>query len=184
MLSLTPKLAAARTGLARKLAITASYLRFGIILLAIATVVILALVLGESKPKQPPQSNAVMSACGPYRKDGNVVIDGQKIVVEIAKNSTEFAKGLGGRPCILPNQGMFFAFNKPGRYPFWMKDMKFPIDIIWIGTSHKVVYMEINESPSTYPDSFENQTAAQYVLELKANQSKVLHMVLGTSVSF
>ena len=170
--------------MAHKPSIATSYLRFGIILVAIVVVIILALVVGESKPKQSPHSNAVMSACGPYRKDGTVVVDSQKIDVEIAKNSAEFAKGLGGRSCILPDQGMFFAFNKPGRYPFWMKEMKFPIDIIWIGTNHKVVYMEINKSPSTYPDSFENQAPAQYVLELKANQSKVLHMVLGTSVSF
>ena len=171
--------------MARKLALAAGYLRFGGILAPIAVVVVLALVLGESKPQQSSShSNAVTSACGPYRTDGTIQINGARIYTEVAKNSAEFTKGLGDRPCILPDQGMLFSFTKPGRYPFWMKDMKFPIDIIWIAANHKVVAMEINESPSTYPDRFENQAPAQYVLELKANQSKALHIAIGTPVSF
>jgi uncharacterized protein len=80
---------------------------------------------------------------------------------------------------------MFFAFTKPGQYPFWMKGMKFPIDIIWITSTHQVAAIEVNESPSTYPASkFVNKIPAQYVLELKANRSKELRMAIGTAVSF
>jgi uncharacterized membrane protein (UPF0127 family) len=151
------------------------------LVLAIAGLAI-ATAKDQAKPKV---AKVPSSACGPYRHDGTVVIDGQKIQTEVAKNSAEFDKGLAGRPCILPNQGMFFAFTKPGQYPFWMKGMKFPIDIIWITSTHQVAAIEVNESPSTYPASkFVNKIPAQYVLELKANRSKELRMAIGTAVSF
>lgn len=156
-----------------------------VILVVVAAAIAVALTVGDTKPKAPakPKLQANM-ACGPYRQDGNVVIGGQKINVEIPKNSSEFEKGLGGRPCILPNQGMFFSFNRPGQYPFWMKDMKFPIDIIWITSAHRVAAIEVNESPRTYPDKFVNKTPAQFVLELKANRSKELNVSIGTVVAF
>ncbi len=66
-----------------------------------------------------------------------------------------------------------------------MKDMKFPIDIAWISPDKKVVGLEIDVEPSTYPDSFVNKDQpAQYVLELKANRSKTLNINLGTPVKF
>jgi uncharacterized membrane protein (UPF0127 family) len=163
-----------------------NYIRLAIVLLAVAAVVI-ALVIGgdESKTaKKTKPAPTTSSPCGPYRNDGNVLIDGQKITVEIARNAAEFDKGLGGRPCILPNQGMWFAFKAPGHYPFWMKDMKFPIDIVWITSTHRVAAIEVDEQPNTYPDKFVNQIPAQYVLELKANRSKELHMEIGTPVTF
>jgi uncharacterized membrane protein (UPF0127 family) len=156
----------------------------GIVLLAIVAG---ALLIGGGEPKSKPKvaDNTVQTACGPYRNDKAVTIGSTDIKAEVPKNSTEFAKGLGGRPCILPDQGMLFAFAKPGHYAFWMKDMKFPIDIIWIGADHKVAAMEINESPSTYPDKFINKDRlAQYVLELKANRSTELGLTLGSVVNF
>ncbi len=156
-----------------------------IIVLAIVVAVIVALTIGGSKPKTSTLSkNTVNTACGPYRNDGSVVINGQKITIEIAKDSQEFDKGLAGRPCIPANQGMFFAFNRAGQYPFWMKGMKFPIDIIWITSAHRVAAIEINESPKTYPDKFVNKAPAQYVLELKANRSTELNLKIGTTVVF
>jgi uncharacterized membrane protein (UPF0127 family) len=169
----------------RKPRINPNYLAPAIILVVAAVVLVVVLVVGESKPKVAvkPKLQAD-TACGPYRQDGSVIINGQKINVEIPKNSDEFEKGLAGRPCILPNQGMFFAFKKDGQYPFWMKGMKFPIDIVWITSTHRVAAQEINESPKTYPDKFVNKIPAQYVLELKANRSKELRMEIGSTVQF
>jgi len=139
--------------------------------------------LGETKPQS--KNTAAVSVCGPYRNDKTVTINGQQIQAEIASSATERQKGLSGRPCILPNQAMLFTFSQPGHYSFWMKDMKFPIDIAWISPDKKVVGLEIDVEPSTYPDSFVNKDQpAQYVLELKANRSKTLNINLGTPVKF
>lgn len=152
----------------------------------IIAAVIIALSVGEKKPAKPVTTKdvTVQSACGPYRRDGAVIIDSQKINVEVVRNQNELQKGLAGRPCILPDQGMLFAFTKAGQYPIWMKGMKFPIDIVWITPERKVAAIEVDESPATYPDKFLNKIPASYVLELKANRSTELHMKIGTSIQF
>ncbi len=155
---------------------------------AVAVIVIIAvtiaLIVGETKP-QTHKNNQVSSACGPYRKDVVIHINGQSFDTEIAKSSTEFAKGLGGRPCILSDQAMLFSFRQPGHYAFWMKDVKFPIDIVWISSDHKVAGVEIDVQPSSYPDKFVNRdNLAQYVMEVKANRAKDLHIDIGTPVQF
>ena len=165
-----------------------SSVRFGVIGLLILAFVIVAVVTAKDDSK-PKAAKAPASACGQYRKDGSVMINGQTFETEIAKNSAEFEKGLGGRPCILDNQAMLFGFTKPGQYKFWMKDMNFPIDILWINSVHRVAAIEIDVQPSTYHSQnpyFINdpQHPAQYVLEINANQSKKLNIKLGTSVSF
>lgn len=61
-----------------------------------------------------------------------VMINDTKIKIELADDSTKRAKGLGGRSSLASDSGMLFSFPKTGNYSFWMKGMKFPIDIIWI----------------------------------------------------
>ena len=122
--------------------------------------------------------------CGPYRSDKTASINSKAIKAEVVSTQAERAQGLSGRPCIETNQGMLFVFDKPGRYPFWMKDMQFPIDIVWIDADHKVVGLDINVDPSTYPDYFVAEKLAQYVLELQANRAKDLKVDLGTQVAF
>lgn len=61
-----------------------------------------------------------------------VVINDTKITVELADNQAKRAKGLGGRDSLASNSGMLFIFPQAGQFPFWMKGMKFSIDIIWI----------------------------------------------------
>jgi uncharacterized membrane protein (UPF0127 family) len=163
----------------------------GFIILAIVAAIIVALVVGADEKSTPKSAgkNVQNTACGPYRNDRQVTIGNQAFNVEIARNQTEFAKGLAGRPCILPNQGMLFAFTQQGQYPFWMKGMNFPIDIVWINSAHKVAALEIGVEPSTYHSRnpyFENDPKhlAQFVLEIKANRARELHVTLGTPVNF
>lgn len=161
-----------------------------IILILVILVVGAALLIGGSQQpanKKPPKSSnaqVVNTSCGPYRKDGVVSVNGSQINVETAAGSKELAKGLSGRPCIESNWGMLFDFAKNGQFPIWMKDMNFPIDIAWIDSSHKVVALEINFKPSTYPERRVNQNPARYVLELPANKSKELNMDIGTLIHF
>lgn len=156
-----------------------------------------ALVVGSSdnsKPKTNTAHQNVNAGCGPYRKDGVVSINGRFFNVETVGRTADLVKGLSGRPCILPNWGMLFDFHKEGQYAIWMKDMKFPIDVIWISSQnsvHKIVAITIDFKPSTYNYNdpkksvrWGNQIPARYVLELKANTAKDLHLALGTPVHF
>lgn len=61
-----------------------------------------------------------------------IEINQVRIPVEIAMTDAAVKKGLSGRARLDPDQGMLFLFPVSDRYRFWMPDMHFPIDIIWI----------------------------------------------------
>lgn len=67
----------------------------------------------------------------PTAKD--ITIDNTTISVEIADTAAKRAKGLSGRSSLDANAGMLFILDPTNISPaFWMKDMSFPLDIIWI----------------------------------------------------
>jgi len=85
--------------------------------------------------------------------------------VELSQNLGERELGLSGRQSLASGKGMLFIFPKPGLYVIWMKNMKFPIDIIWLDQNYKVIYIKENARPESYPETFSPPDLAQYVLE-------------------
>src|SRR6266705_3024888 len=69
-------------------------------------------------------------------------VSGHIVRLEVAKTAAAQAKGLGGRQGIANDQGMLFVFSKEDVECFWMKDMRFPLDIIWLDGRQKVRYIE------------------------------------------
>lgn len=119
-----------------------------------------------------------------YRKDKVVSISGQLLQSQTAKTPQQQEKGLGGRACIGPDRAMLFIFDNVGYHRFWMNDMKFSIDIIWISANKRVVYIQKDVTPSTYPATFVSTTPAKDVLEVGAGQSDVLGIKTGTQLSY
>ena len=74
---------------------------------------------------------------------------------------------------------MLFVFDTYGRQGFWMKDMKFPIDIAWLDAMYTVVHVEKNVSPDTYPETFFPKTPALFVVELPAGTVDELNVHIG-----
>ncbi|MDD4931615.1 MAG: DUF192 domain-containing protein [Candidatus Colwellbacteria bacterium] len=60
---------------------------------------------------------------------------------DIADTESERDKGLSGRSSMADDRAMLFRFNNPSVPVFWMKDMKFPLDIIWIRSGRVVGYV-------------------------------------------
>src|SRR5690349_12394377 len=61
-----------------------------------------------------------------------ITIDNATFSVVVAKTPEEREKGLSGRDSLAQNSGMLFVFDHPDTYTFWMKGMKFPLDMIFI----------------------------------------------------
>ncbi|HET6863825.1 MAG TPA: DUF192 domain-containing protein [Candidatus Saccharimonadales bacterium] len=162
--------------------LNAKHLPLITIFVVLIIAVVLALVFGGSgsSKKQTVQN------CGPYRNDRLVKINGFTFKAEAPNNQAAFDKGLGGRSCILPDEAMIFPFKSPGQYAFWMKGMKFPIDILWISSNHIIIAEQVNLQPSSYPKKYANPTnlPAQYVLEIKANRTKELKIAPGAIAQF
>ncbi len=113
-----------------------------------------------------------------------VQIGGKIIRVTVADTPEARQKGLGGRNGLAPDEGMLFIFPEDGTYGFWMKNMKFPIDILWISSAQEVVFMAQNVSSDTYPQVFTPTTPVRYVLELPAGYAKAYTVKVGDEVRF
>jgi len=75
----------------------------------------------------------VIRRANPPLMSDQVKINDAVFNVEIAKTMPEQARGLSYRPSLAEGTGMLFIFSKPSIQSFWMKDMNFPLDMIWIG---------------------------------------------------
>lgn len=113
-----------------------------------------------------------------------VEVGGNMVRVTVADTDEARQRGLSGRRGLAADEGMLFVFPQDGAYAFWMKDMLFSIDILWISGDGKVVYMAEDVSPDTYPQSFRSDVPARYVLELPAGYAKEYTVNIGDVVRF
>jgi uncharacterized membrane protein (UPF0127 family) len=90
--------------------------------------------------------------------------------------------GLSGHAPLAEDEGMLFIFDEASVYPFWMKDMLFPIDIIWIDANSRISYIESAVTPDTYPKVFAPDAPALYTLEVKSGTAERLGFKIGDAV--
>jgi uncharacterized protein len=119
-----------------------------------------------------------------------VTIDDDSFVVELAVTPQQQAQGLSGRLRLAPGTGMLFILGSEGRPFFWMKDMRFPLDIVWISAEYVVVDITEDVSP---PDPGQTTSdlpiyrpaePAQYVLEINAGEAESADIRIGDLVEF
>lgn len=102
----------------------------------------------------------------------SVKIGTASILVEVADTFESRKRGLSGREKLPDGTGMLFIFENPGFHGFWMKEMHFAIDIIWVNSENRVVGVEKEVSPTTFPEIFYPNEAIKYVLEVPAGFSE------------
>ncbi len=121
-------------------------------------------------------------------KKAVVEIGTKRFSVDVAETMGARAKGLSGREKLDKDEGIFFIFGNPGKYGFWMKDMKFPIDIIWI-KENKIVGFEENISPQIGVSEFNLKLyyppePIKYVLEVKAGTVSEIGFKIGDEIRY
>ncbi|MDD3506785.1 MAG: DUF192 domain-containing protein [Sulfurimonas sp.] len=144
-------------------------------LLLIVSVGVLALMRGNfSFPNNP-------------FKKSEVIINNKTFTVGLAKSEKEKMTGLSGRNSLDENSGMLFIFSKKDTYSFWMKEMKFPIDIIFIDTDKVVDVIQNASIPSTKNVAllpiYKGAQPANYVLEIKAGAAQKNKIKIGDKVT-
>lgn len=106
--------------------------------------------------------------------------------VEIADNDNSRAQGLSGRKSLGTNTGMLFIFQAKDRYAFWMKDMLFPLDFVWID-GNKIVDLTENVPPpltATYLPQYVPKFPVDKVLEINAGDIQKHGFTVGDNVNF
>ncbi|MEX0931776.1 MAG: DUF192 domain-containing protein [Candidatus Paceibacterota bacterium] len=115
--------------------------------------------------------------------DAEVSIRDAVFSVHVADTPEEQVQGLSFQESLPEYSGVWFAFDSPSPRGFWMKDMLFPIDIIWLNSAMQVVHVEHSLTPDTYPQTFAPPVSAQFVLEIRAGLAEREGIVVGDSAS-
>ena len=113
------------------------------------------------------------------------VISFKKVSVTAEVSDTEVlrVRGLSGRISLKEGEGMWFDFWSDGYHSFWMKEMNFPIDILWLNKDSEVVYIKENATPESYPETFIPSSPDRFVLEVPAGFVKKYEVILGEKVT-
>ncbi|HEV8677288.1 MAG TPA: DUF192 domain-containing protein [Candidatus Paceibacterota bacterium] len=112
----------------------------------------------------------------------SLAIGSTSIEVELATTGGEQEQGLSGRNSLAQGHGMFFVFDHADKWGIWMKDMKFPIDILWANENGIIVTIEHDVPPSSYPQSFYPSADSSYVLELPAGYTQEKGIAIGQQI--
>jgi uncharacterized membrane protein (UPF0127 family) len=130
----------------------------------------------SSEPNQPLSTPANQQA--PNEKNIGRIGEGY-FSFEVADSSAERTLGLSGREQLPDTEALLFVFESADKHCFWMKDMKFSIDILWFDENKNLVYEKRNVSPETYPESFCPDLLTKYVAEVAAGIAEKNQIKLG-----
>lgn len=116
-----------------------------------------------------------------------IKINDNTIAIEVADTSSKRNKGLSGRDSLASSSGMLFVFQEEKKYRFWMKDMKFPLDFIFISKSKVVdIIKNVQPSPSDMKDSdlpvYEPISAIDMLLEVNSGFTDSHNIKAGDQV--
>jgi len=107
-----------------------------------------------------------------------------KVNVEIAERAIDRKVGLGNHDSLGRDDGMLFLFDVTSVHGFWMESMDFAIDIMWLDEARRVVHLETNVAPETYPEVFYPNLPAKYVLETNAGWAQAHNVRVGDIAHF
>ena len=126
----------------------------------------------------------MLAACGCSHAQDNICLGRTCFSVETMRTDEERTRGLMFRRELAEGRGMFFVFDQEDIYPFWMKNMSFAIDILWLDKDQRVVFLQSDVPPcrteacSVYTPS----AKAMYVLEIPAGAAAKSGIRAGDAV--
>ena len=131
--------------------------------------------------------SAFSRACNPPLPRQSIRIGSNTFDVEMATTMVEQACGLSGRSGLGEDQGMLFSFGSGSTQSFWMKDMQFPLDMIWISQG-KVAGAAENVDPQIGAHLWElkiytSPPNVDTVLEVPAGTVAKRHIQVGDLVT-
>lgn len=110
-----------------------------------------------------------------------ITIGSTKFTLEIADADPARQKGLMDRPSLPPDRGMLFVFPDEQPRSFWMKNVNFPLDILFLDRDGRVVSIkqmksyDLNSTPSDAP--------AMFAIELNAGAASRAGVKVGDRIA-
>lgn len=105
--------------------------------------------------------------------------------LRVARTEQQREQGLSGTTDLADSEALLFVFPSDEQWGIWMKDMNYPIDIVWLSADKKVIHIVPNAQPSSYPNtSYQPPRPARYVIELKAGAASSKRITIGSQAVF
>src|SRR5215472_13798078 len=147
---------------------------------ALAALLLLCACCGAA-PKSSPTSTPAPSS-GP----AVILPSGTRYRVEMARTPEEQAQGLMFRESLPPQSGMLFPFTEKGVHKFWMKNTMIPLDIIWIDSDGKVLFVSADTPPCRADPcvNYGPESPASSVLEIAGGMAKKEKVEAGSVIRF
>jgi uncharacterized membrane protein (UPF0127 family) len=109
-----------------------------------------------------------------------LMLGSESLLASVADTDAERQQGLSDTPYLPEGIVKLFIFETDNQWGFWMKDMAYPIDMVWLDSNKVVVHIAQNVTPDSYPTSFAPPVPARYVIETTAGFTATKGIVVGT----
>ncbi len=141
---------------------------------------------GDGTTPAPSASSLSRGTSADAAVDGLVTarIGGATFRLRDTPTAADQSRGLSVVEGLAEDEGMLFRLGSPKVQGMWMKDMRFAIDILWVGADSTVAHLEHDVAPSTYPTVFRNppDRPAVAVIELAAGAASRHGITVGSPV--
>ncbi len=115
----------------------------------------------------------------------DIKVGGVSLRVELALTTEQQTRGLSGRESLAPGTGMLFKFTQAGKYNFWMNEMKFALDFIWVREG-KIIQLNANIPPPLKdfprPETLQARAPVDAVIEVPSGWIKDNGIKIGDEV--
>jgi uncharacterized membrane protein (UPF0127 family) len=115
--------------------------------------------------------------------------NGTRILAETMTRQMDLTRGLMFRDSLAQDRGMLFIHGKQQRWQYWMYNVRFPLDVIWMDRERRIVEIVRNTQPCKEAKSsdcprYGGAAEALYVLELNAGGAARQGLKVGDVLSF
>lgn len=157
------------------------------VILAVLAIIIIGFFLFRAFPSGKSAFISLFPASTLTDKgNATATIQGKSIQLLIAKTPQEQHTGLSDRNSLAQDTGMVFVFNHPDYYLFWMRHMKFPLDIIYLHGNKIVTLLQNVKNPAysvVNPPILRPQAPADKVIEVNAGFAQKYNLKTGDTVA-
>lgn len=111
-----------------------------------------------------------------------VQVGSVSVLAQVADTREEWRQGLANTTSLGEREGMLFVFQEEGFHRIWMRDMEYPLDLIFIDNNLTVIDIVENVQPDSYPNTFTSSEPARFVLEVNAFFAEAFDVSVGDEV--
>jgi uncharacterized membrane protein (UPF0127 family) len=140
---------------------------------------------------QPPAANASSNFIDLFSGDNTpetATIDGHVFMLEVANDGNTRSQGLSRRQLFAETAGMLFVFPTESFHKFWMKEVRFSLDLLYIAADGTIVDIQTMDREPGVLDAdltiYESPVRVPLALEITGGKAAELGLEVGMSVLF